>query len=462
MLRFLSRRGLALAANQPPGYGAGAGRSRVRPGLDALAVDQFHADAPGAEGDQADHEIPEEGNPEERGGPERAARVERGPEETLLDLRLDGLDDDGRPVPLALDRGEVLEAHPVPEEGPGQAVRRHHGVLDGVVDPDPADRRHDVRGVADQEQPRLVPAFQAARFDGQGGDLIPVDEGLDSLGELGHQLHQRGAERLQAPGAEVLVSVLGDHVAHLPVVGAFQPDEEPAGTDAEADLGVVRILGGPGEAEPEHVHRRRGLHRLEAGQGSDAREPAVAGDRQRGPHLVPAFVRLVADPLDAPVVLDEFLDVGPHHQPERGISSRLGGHEFEEIDLGDQRDVGELRVEVAEIGERERSRGGLDRPPADLRVAKLEQAVGQAERVEDFQRAGMDRVAPEFAVEVLVGFQEPDLDPLTRQEVGEHQPRGTAADDAATGLVDVEDFVRRARRFGRGHGRPLSRPARRA
>ena len=47
-------------------------------------------------------------------------------------------------------------------------------------------------------------------------------------------------------------------------------------------------------------------------------------------------------------------------------------------------------------------------------MGQIEQAVGQAEVVEDLHDARVQGVAPKLAVEVLVGFEQDDRDTLSR------------------------------------------------
>jgi hypothetical protein len=53
----------------------------------------------------------------------------------------------------------------------------------------------------------------------------------------------------------------------------------------------------------------------------------------------------------------------------------------------------------------------------------------------------VDRIAPEVALEVLVGFQQGDGDPLPGQEQGEHHAGGTGTDDTAGRLLNVMDDI---------------------
>src|SRR3546814_9577414 len=88
--------------------------------------------------------------------------------------------------------------------------------------------------------------------------------------------------------------------------------------------------------------------------------------------------------------------------------------------LWHQRDVRRGDGQVAEIGDR-------DRLPRDTRVddgqfhmIAFEQLTQQPEFVEELERRGMDRVAPEIAEEIGVLFEHDRLDPGARERSEEH------------------------------------------
>ena len=81
--------------------------------------------------------------------------------------------------------------------------------------------------------------------------------------------------------------------------------------------------------------------------------------------------------------------------------------------------------------------------------------VRQSKLVEDFEGRRMNRVAAEFAVEVLVHFQQRDRNAPASEQQRQHRARRTAADNAARGFLNVSKlFVRGASgNSGRsGHG----------
>src|SRR3546814_16910292 len=94
----------------------------------------------------------------------------------------------------------------------------------------------------------------------------------------------------------------------------------------------------------------------------------------------------------------------------------------------DLRDVRRGDGQVAEIGDR-------DRLPRDTRVddgqfhmIAFEQLTQQPEFVEELERRGMDRVAPEIEEEIGVLFEHDRLDPGAREKQPRHPPRRPAAD----------------------------------
>jgi hypothetical protein len=90
---------------------------------------------------------------------------------------------------------------PLQERG-GQDVGRGNGILDGEIDPDAADRRHGVGGIADAQQPRSIPPTQAIDANGQELDIAP-------LAEFGDAVARKGDERcdLVAQGRQPLLRI---------------------------------------------------------------------------------------------------------------------------------------------------------------------------------------------------------------------------------------------------------------
>jgi hypothetical protein len=70
---------------------------------------------------------------------------------SFLQLRLKTLNDPHGPFTFALDGPELSGRDSASEQGLGQQVRCHHGILYRIVDPHAAHRRHDVRRVTDQQ-----------------------------------------------------------------------------------------------------------------------------------------------------------------------------------------------------------------------------------------------------------------------------------------------------------------------
>jgi hypothetical protein len=120
----------------------------------------LHAHRPETEADNARWDVAHDGDPKEQtqgeGWSEGLVRAERAGEDLLLDQGLGLLDEARRQLASALDRRqvphvEVHEPHLTLLQRSGEHVRNDHGILDGVIDPYPADRAHDVCGVPDEQ-----------------------------------------------------------------------------------------------------------------------------------------------------------------------------------------------------------------------------------------------------------------------------------------------------------------------
>ncbi len=131
------------------------------------------------------------------------------------------------------------------------------------------------------------------------------------------------------------------------------------------------------------------------------------------------------------------LDLGVHLQAEVRVALRLGHNEVEEVPLGHERDVGEARLEAAEVGHGNGRLGRSEPQSWRLGVLDAEQLLRQAEFVHDFHRRGVDGVPPEVPQEVAVLLQHEHVDPLAGQQQPQHRPRRTAADDAAGCVLNV-------------------------
>jgi hypothetical protein len=66
--------------------------------------------------------------------------------------------------------------------------------------------------------------------------------------------------------------------------------------------------------------------------------------------------------------------------------------------------------------------------------------VRQSDLVEDFHDRGMNRVAPEFAVEILVHFEKRDRDSVPCEQKSEYGSAWPATGNATGSLLTVDDF----------------------
>src|SRR3546814_17366523 len=85
----------------------------------------------------------------------------------------------------------------------------------------------------------------------------------------------------------------------------------------------------------------------------------------------------------------------------------------------------------------------------------FEQLTLRPEFVEELERRGMDRVAPEIAEEIGVLFEHDRLDPGAREQQPRNHPRRPAADDANLARKFIHDPLTNAPASGYVHARRL-------
>ena len=310
-----------------------------------------------------------------------------------------------------------------------QDVRRRHGILDGEVDADAADRRHRVRGVADAQESRAVPPGEAVHANRQELHVVPGAQFPDLLAQHRREPGHAVAKGREAGGADSLERALRDHVAALPVVAAVDHDEDLP--RVEAPHALRRALPARREVEPQHVHRSSQLLHLQSGLRAErgvspvGRDDEIAADRDRARQSG----CLHAD--HAPRLLEQPGRFGPHHQAENRKPAGLSGQEIEEVPLRHEDQEPAARRQVTEVGERHGDLADLDGQLADLLMRKLQEVVEQPQLMHDVERRGVDRVAPEVPEEIGVLLEHEDGDAGARQQQAEHHAGRSAAGDAA-------------------------------
>ena len=334
-----------------------------------------------------------------------------------------------RPLAAALHGGKLLVADAARLERGREHVCSRHRVLHGEVHADATDGRHGVRGVADAEEARLPPALQAVDLDCQQLNVVETGNRSSARGFEGQELADRRAERLEATPAHGLVAAFGDDEGALPVVAPVQHDEEMS--RLEARLSLVSIVGGPGQAEPQHVHRRADVLELEAAVIAQFRVAPVGGNDEVGAHLERGLCGLASHALDAAALLDQRLCLGLHQQLVGGKSLRLVDHEIEKVPLRHHGDVGRLHGQMGQVGNADALRAEAAHHGLHLLVREAKEIIEKSQLVHDLHGRGVDGVAAEVTQEVGVLFEHDGLHARAREEIAEHQSGRPAAGDAA-------------------------------
>jgi len=387
-----------------------------------------------AHADQAAWDPPQQRDPDEQPKRQRhrelaRAAAENGRDDSILHQDLQALDDAGRGQSSPLDLLQVLERQAPVAQRRRQDVRGGHRVLDREVDPDAADGRHRVRGVAEAEEPRAVPRGQAVDENRQQLHVVPAPDVAHPIARDGREAGDLGPKRLEPGLSDLVDRSLRDDEAALPVLAAVEHDEQPArGEPAETTDGV---LGPAGESKPQHVHRRAELFDSKPGLAPDDRVPAVGGDDERRLHLEPALGRVHRDADHAARLFDEPGHLRAHPKLEGWIAAGPLRQEVQEVPLRHERDEPAPRRQVGEVGDREPDVVDLHDQLAHLLVRQLQEVVQDSELVHHLERRRVDGVAAKVTQEVGVLLEHDDRDARARQEQAEHHARRPAAGDAA-------------------------------
>src|SRR6267143_5677690 len=119
----------------------------------------------------------------------------------------------------------------------------------------------------------------------------------------------------------------------------------------------------------------------------------------------------------------------------------FAGNEFEKPRLRNKKDIRKARLQTPKIEGAKRTVRKLDRGAGNLGVGNFVELVSQSDLVEDFHHRGMNGVAAEFAVEILVHLKKSDRNAAPGEEQRQHDAARPAAHDAARGLLDVDNFT---------------------
>src|SRR5262249_25213694 len=162
----------------------------------------------------------------------------------------------------------------------------------------------------------------------------PIPQRFDVLCKARLQLHNGTPHRFYSGRLHLLVLSLGKDEPYLPVVEPIEHHQNAARSYAAQQASTrVYIRAELGQLEPQHVHRRRSLYRLESSKVPHRRMFSVGADREQRPHLPLGFARLITHTSDVTALADQVVDIGPHLQPELRVSSRLTGEELQKFRL---------------------------------------------------------------------------------------------------------------------------------
>src|SRR5215207_4627843 len=220
-------------------------------------------------------------------------------------------------------------------EGRDEVVRGHYGVAESQVDSLGADRRHRVRGVADEQNPRRGPLRGASHEDVQLDrtlDLVAVGEYV--VGQpRGRRPHRLGQPVALADPAE---ATLGQYetVLQASIPGCVADGGMLSGGHHDHDRASVPERGGRRELEPEHVVLLGQQLEIQTRARAHQRSTSVAADDQIRSHLLGTVFRLQLHPDDTIAeVADQTVDPRAPLEHARWISACFLDHPLQERGL---------------------------------------------------------------------------------------------------------------------------------
>ncbi len=108
-------------------------------------------------------------------------------------------------------------------------ISSRNRVLNGKIDAYSTDGRHGVRSIADAEQSRPPPLFEAIHLHRKQADIIPVAQLADAVAKERRQPHNVFAKLGDAALLDIVERTLGNDISALPIVLPVDHDKKYAG-----------------------------------------------------------------------------------------------------------------------------------------------------------------------------------------------------------------------------------------
>ncbi len=306
-----------------------------------------------------------------------------------------------------------------------------------------------MRRVAEAQQPGQVPFAEPVQSHVEQLHLVPRRHAVLAAPQPRRTAGEGGEELVETARAELRVGTFRNDRGALPVVTPIDEHaEHPVVEVADQSFGVPRMAGYP---EPPGVDRARILVEAEFGKCPGERVPAVTGGGDRRAQFARGAFRVaVPDPAYAPAFVDQGGGFGVHSQREGGLLFARVGEQVEKVPLRHQSDVVPRRVQGGQVtdGEEPAIRCDGELHPVDTTLRQRVEPLGQAEIVDQVHRRRVDGVPAEVAEEVVVLFQDGDVDAAACQQQTEDHARRPAADDATGGLLHEVASGQRSADFG--------------
>lgn len=130
-----------------------------------------------------------------------------------------------------------------------------------------------------------------------------------------------------------------------------------------------------------------------------------------------------------------------HHQPKVRKSPCFISDKRQKFRLREDRDEGIPGLQAAKIGNGQGASVGFNREAMDLRMAQLEQTVGETDFLHDFHDGWVNRVSPKVTLEVRMRLQQQDRNPPASEEQPQHRTCGACTHDTTVDPLHFTNLV---------------------
>jgi len=271
-----------------------------------------------------------------------------------------------------------------------------------------------MRRIPDRQKTGTMPQRQAVDRHSQKADFVKAIYLGNPAAQERRQLSYLGLKRRDISRARCLERALGDHIAALPMIAAI--DHYQDATVVNAASRILRIAFLARNLEPEDVHGRSELARLEPGTLPDCRMTPVGCDNEIRTNFNRLIIRQSFNADYRVSSLEKVNRRCLHVKMESRVTGGVHYEKIQQIPLGHKGDELAQRFHATEVGDHDALVSDLRVKLVGFAVGQRQESVEQPKLMQDLKRRRMYCVTSKIAQEVRVFFEDDDVDARASQK----------------------------------------------